>query len=91
MSNWTRRQFLATAGALPAGLAAAAEPTYFGVHPFVEANPKAVFIRRTKVSHKMAADEKRAEGLKLAPRTAGPDGHARDPDLAQSGAQAELH
>ena len=25
---------------------------YFGVHPFIEANPKAVFIRRTRVAHK---------------------------------------
>src|SRR5512134_952966 len=58
--NWSRRQFLA------AGAAFAAPPKYFGVHPFIEANPKAVFIHRTKVPHKMASPEKRAAGLQLA-------------------------
>lgn len=41
-------------------------PRYFGVHPSIEAHPKAVFIRRTHVPHKLDADAKRAEGLKLA-------------------------
>src|SRR5512134_1810263 len=58
--NWSRRQFLA------AGAAFAAPPKYFGVHPFIEANPKAVFIRRTKVQHKLDSAAKQAEGLKLA-------------------------
>lgn len=39
---------------------------YFGLHPDIEANPKAVFIRRTHVAHKMDADSKRNEGLSLA-------------------------
>lgn len=39
---------------------------YFGVHPFIEANPKAVFLRRTRVPGKMAEDAKRQEGLTLA-------------------------
>ncbi len=59
--DWTRRQFVAASGvaALPGG-------TYFGVHPFIEAHPKAVFIHRTNVPHKMASDAKRAAGLQLA-------------------------
>lgn len=39
---------------------------YFSVHPFIEANPKAVFIRRTKVKHKFDNEQKLAEGLQLA-------------------------
>ena len=39
---------------------------YFGVHPFVEANPKAVFIMRTKVKHKFDNDAKLNEGLRFA-------------------------
>ncbi|MFN7993514.1 MAG: hypothetical protein U0Q18_07930 [Bryobacteraceae bacterium] len=38
---------------------------YFGLHPFIEANPKAVFIKRTHVPHKMDEDAKRREGLQL--------------------------
>jgi uncharacterized protein (DUF362 family) len=45
---------------------AAGPAPYFGLHPFIEQNPKAVFIRRTHVAHKMDADAKRAEGLRLA-------------------------
>ena len=41
-------------------------PRYFGVHSFIENNPKAIFIRRTKVADKMDSETKRAEGLKLA-------------------------
>src|SRR5438045_9525094 len=39
---------------------------YFGVHPFIEANPKAVFIRRTHVPHKMDEASKLREGPTLA-------------------------
>lgn len=68
-----RREFLRTAGVVAGGLAAelAAAPArvpqaYFGLHPFIEANPKAVFIRRTKVPHKMHVESKLREGLQLA-------------------------
>jgi uncharacterized protein (DUF362 family) len=70
--TWTRRQFLHTplaAAAAPALGLANRQPVpqpYFGVHPFIEANPKAVFIRRTRVPHKMHSETKRAEGLQLA-------------------------
>jgi hypothetical protein len=76
---FTRRAFIQTgAGALgaalcnvdvPGGPCAAAERTpqaYFGLHPDIESNPKAVFIRRTNVPHKMAADAKRKAALALA-------------------------
>jgi len=56
----TRRELLAGA------LAARVPKPFFGLHPFIEANPKAVFIRRTHVPHKMDADAKRREGLELA-------------------------
>lgn len=76
--SWTRRDMLESG--LKAGLGTVAgtalggvPPTgqvevhrFFGVHPFVEANAGAVFIRRTKVAHKMDSAAKRAEGLKLA-------------------------
>src|SRR5580698_8962384 len=39
---------------------------YFGLHPFIEKNPKAVFIRRTNVRDKLHEESKRNEGLKLA-------------------------
>ena len=73
----TRRHFLH--GGLVAGAAAVtgavpALPTldqrqakpYFAVHPFIEQNPKAIFIRRTHAKHKFDNDQKRNEGLKLA-------------------------
>jgi len=66
--RWTRREFLAT-GIQPGALAmagAARARAYFGVHPFIEAHPKAVFIRRTRVAQKMDSAAKRAEGLQLA-------------------------
>jgi len=72
----TRREFLCTsalaaaAGAMPgARLAEAAlglPQPYFGPHPFIESNPKAVFIRRTHVANKMDEEAKRREGLTLA-------------------------
>jgi uncharacterized protein (DUF362 family) len=39
---------------------------YFGLHPFIERNPKAVFLRRTHVLDKMDASAKLREGLALA-------------------------
>jgi uncharacterized protein (DUF362 family) len=71
----TRRDFLRAGGVLAAGaasgigLSGAAERTpkaWFGVHPFIERNPKAVFIRRTRVREKMDASAKLREGLSLA-------------------------
>jgi len=41
------------------GLAA---PAYFGLHPFIEAHPEAVFIRHTGVASKNDADAKKGEG-----------------------------
>ena len=71
-------------GALAAGAAAtstnlSAAPSrvpqpFFGLHPFIEANPKAVFIRRTNVPHKMHEESKLREGL-----------HARAGDLRAQG------
>jgi uncharacterized protein (DUF362 family) len=46
--------------------AADAARKYFSPHPFIERNPKAVFIRRTHAAHKMDAEAKRREGLRLA-------------------------
>ncbi|MBI3666376.1 MAG: DUF362 domain-containing protein [Acidobacteria bacterium] len=76
---WTRRQFLETgmmaglAAGLPGAGRAMAPPgrrtdplPYFDLHPFITANPGAVFIRRTRVAHKMDSEAKRAEGLQLA-------------------------
>jgi uncharacterized protein (DUF362 family) len=71
----TRREFLRTsalaaAGAIPAVRLAGASfllpQAYFGLHPFIENNPKAVFVRRTHVAHKMDEEAKRREGLNLA-------------------------
>jgi len=63
--NWTRRQFL-SAGAAFALPGWQQQESYFGMHPFIEANPKAVFIRRTQVPEKMDSAAKRGEGLQLA-------------------------
>jgi len=74
----SRRDFLRTGASLAAGawagaaggeklLAAPRVPrAYFSLHPFIEANPKAVFIRRTRVPHKMDEAAKLREGLTLA-------------------------
>ena len=43
-----------------------AAPNYFGLHPFIEAHPEAVFIKRTNVFRKTDAEAKRKEGLELA-------------------------
>jgi len=73
--KFTRRAFV-QAGASAAGVAlgaldvfagaARAPQSYFGLHPDIENNPKAVFIRRTHVGDKLDADAKRGEGLSLA-------------------------
>jgi len=66
--HWTRRQFLG-ASSLPwvcSARAARLPHSHFGLHPFIEAHPKAVFIRRTRVPQKMDSQAKRAEGLQLA-------------------------
>jgi uncharacterized protein (DUF362 family) len=39
---------------------------YFGLNPVIEQNPKAVFILRARVPHKMHEESKREAGLKLA-------------------------
>jgi uncharacterized protein (DUF362 family) len=71
----TRRDLLRTSAFAAAGSIArfdlAAAPvrmpkTYFGVHPFIEANPKAVFLKRTHVPHKMDEASKLREGMSFA-------------------------
>ena len=66
----TRRNLLSLAAAAataPIRLAGARLPKpQFAVHPFVEANPKAVFLKRTNVLHKMDEAAKRREGLTFA-------------------------
>ncbi len=70
----TRREALqkgmaAVAGAslAPAGAwAGTPAQRYFGLHAFIERNPKAVFLFRTHVADKMDEAAKRAEGLRLA-------------------------
>jgi uncharacterized protein (DUF362 family) len=61
----TRREFLALAGA---GVVCAQQraSAFFGLHPFIEANPKAVFILRTNLRDKMDSARKLEAGLKLA-------------------------
>jgi uncharacterized protein (DUF362 family) len=41
-------------------------PAYFGLHPFIEAHPEAVFIRMTRVAAKSDSEAKKAEGYALA-------------------------
>ena len=71
----TRRNLIKTTAVAAAGAAAGAglqaapsrvPQSYFGLHPFIEQNPKAVFIRRTRVPHKMHEESKLREGLTLA-------------------------
>ena len=75
--QWTRRELMeggarvaAAAVVGPLGSLASEQrreaKRFFGVHPFIEANPRAVFIRRTQVARKMDSEAKRAEGLRLA-------------------------
>ena len=71
----TRRDFLRTGTAAIAGAAVGvrleaaplrAPRAFFGLHPLIEQNPRAVFIRRTHVPHKMDEPSKLREGLALA-------------------------
>ncbi len=71
----TRRDFIRTGTAAIVGTAAGtrlnAAPlrtplAFFGLHPLIEQNPKAVFIRRTHVPDKMDEPSKLREGLTLA-------------------------
>lgn len=67
----SRRDFLLSGAAAATSLPLAAYPAripqaHFGLHPFIEKNPKAVFIRRTHVPHKMDEAAKLREGLSLA-------------------------
>jgi uncharacterized protein (DUF362 family) len=60
-----RREFIGSALATVAAFGR--EPqAYFGLHPDIEANPKAVFIRRTHVANKTDGPAKLREGLELA-------------------------
>jgi hypothetical protein len=73
-----RRAFLKTAAGM--GLASNAwpglgplghedaAPAYFGLHPFIEAHPEAVFIRQTHVSARNDSEGKRREAFELARR-----------------------
>ena len=54
-----RRERLLLSGCAPRAVPAA----FFGLHPFIEQNPKAVFIRRTNVPDKMHEESKLREGL----------------------------
>ena len=75
-ASLSRRDLLKSGAMLIGGAAAAsikleAAPArlpqaYFGLSPEIEKNPKAVFIRRTNVPHKMDEAAKLREGLKLA-------------------------
>ena len=95
----SRREFLRTGAAAAAGIwsgvnlgALAPVPTpYFGLHPFIERNPKAVFIRRTNVRDKMDAAAKLREGLGLARRDLRADGSARHPHHAPDRPEAQRH
>ena len=68
----TRRELLhrastaAVAGVAPGLARPPRQSPYFSLHPFIEANPKAVFIRRTHVPHKMDEAAKLREGIELA-------------------------
>ena len=71
MMNTSRRDFLrvSAGAAAAAGLSTAAprQPKpFFALHPFIEQNPKAVFIVKTKVPDKLHEESKREAGLKLA-------------------------
>jgi len=71
----TRRGFLTSSSVLCGGagllspasvLTASSKPSgYFGVHPFVERHPEAVFILRTHVDYKTNSEACRRHGLEL--------------------------
>ncbi|MGO8735739.1 MAG: DUF362 domain-containing protein [Terriglobia bacterium] len=56
-SGWPGAELLAR----PSGA-----PAYFGLHPFIEAHPEAVFIRKTNVASKGDSDGKKREASELA-------------------------
>ena len=91
----TRRDILRSGAALGtaalASRAPAAQQRYFTPHSFIEQNPKAVFIRRTRVAHKMDADAKRNEGLKLARLIFVGSDRPGHPDRQPHRAQTERH
>jgi len=68
-----RREFLRTLCAAAATLAAGperlfadtwgAEAAYFGLHPFIESHPEAVFVLRTQVATKLDSASKKQAGL----------------------------
>jgi len=61
---------VATSGWPGAGLLArvSGPPAYFGLHPFIEAHPEAVFIRKTTAARKNDLDGKKQEAFELARR-----------------------
>lgn len=71
-----RRTFLATMAGCGAASVVGCAPspvtrevakaTYFGLHPFIEAHPEAVFIRKTDVASKTDEDALKREGSALA-------------------------
>jgi hypothetical protein len=61
----TRRSFLATGFAATTAAFGEVRPSHFDLHPFIEANPKAVFIRRTHVAGRLDFAGLRREGLSL--------------------------
>jgi len=70
--KFCRRQFLAAASAAAltpyrlVGAPSRIPKAHFAVHPFIEANPKAIFIKRTTVPHKMDVASKLKEGIAFA-------------------------
>ena len=73
-----RRAFLRTATGLGVASSAwpglgllgheGAAPAYFGLHPFIEAHPEAVFIRQTHVAARKDSAAKQQEAFELARR-----------------------
>ena len=57
---------LGSAKGMPAPAPSRTPQAYFGLHEFIEKNPKAVFIRRTNVPDKMDSAAKLREGVNLA-------------------------
>ena len=62
----TRRDLLALAPLAMNAAPGRMPKSQFALHPFLVANPKAVFIQRTKVPDKMDEASKRQAGLQLA-------------------------
>ena len=70
----SRRNFLKTgvavggAGLVAGGCASglSKKPGYFGLHPFIEKHPEAVFIKRTNIPSKLDSKAKKQAGLSFA-------------------------